>query len=291
MPPKASQTWTVIKLIEWTAGFLAEKGVGRSRLDAEVLLADLLGLSRVQLYLDYERPLVADELAAFRQRVRRRASREPVAYITGKKEFFSLEFAVDRRALIPRPETEELAELALERARELEGEQLAVLDLGCGSGCLGLAVAANMPAAGLTGVDISAGALALARANAARLGLEGRAEFFEGDLFAALEPGRRFELILANLPYVPGGEFGAMEPDVRDYEPRLALDGGPDGLDVIRRAVDQAPAWLAEGGRMLMEIWPGQAAELGRLAEAAGFGGCEVLSDFSGKSRFAVLAL
>jgi len=289
---RSKEPWTVLRLIRWTSEYFADKGIDTPRLDAEVLLADMLNLSRVQLYLNFDRPLEADELAGFRERVRRRAGREPVAYITRSKEFYSLDLEVGPAVLIPRPETELLVEAAVRFAgrRWPAAEKLRLLDLGVGSGAVTLALASELTRAEIWAVDLSAAALDVARRNARRHGLEGRIKFLPGDLFEALaDETVRFHLMAANLPYVPRTAWEDMSPEVREYEPRLSLDGGEDGLAVIRRAVAQAGPWLESGGLMLLEIWPTHGRKLRELAARHGYNQVEIIKDLAGRDRVAVL--
>ncbi|MEW6261899.1 MAG: peptide chain release factor N(5)-glutamine methyltransferase [Thermodesulfobacteriota bacterium] len=294
--PAASSPWTILRLIQWTSDYLSGKGSSTPRLDAEVLLADLLNLDRIQLYLNFEKPLQPDELASFRQKVKRRAALEPVAYIIGRKEFYGLELRVGPEVLIPRPETELLVEetLALVRGRwpelvEVDGG-LALADLGAGSGAVALALARHMPGARIYALDVSPQALALARANAERHGLAGRIFFHQGDLFAPLAgAGLEFQAIAANLPYVPRPAFRDMPVEVRQYEPRLSLDGGEDGLAVIQRAVLEARDHLAADGALLLEIWPDQAGAIRDLAAGRGYPNVKIVQDLAGRDRVAIL--
>ncbi|MFH1138561.1 MAG: peptide chain release factor N(5)-glutamine methyltransferase [Pseudomonadota bacterium] len=287
---RPNEPWTVLRILRWTSGYLAEKGVDSPRLDAEILLADLLGLTRVQLYLNYDRPLVPEELAEYRARVKRRARREPAAYIIGKKEFYSLEFEIGTGVLVPRPETELLVDRALEFVRERHAGEGAILaaDLGTGSGALAVSLAANNPRIRVRAVDISPEALQTAKKNALRLGMDDRIEFFEGDLLTPLA-GLVFHFIIANLPYVPRAAFVDMAPEVREYEPHLALDGGDDGLDLIRRTIVGAPEALTGGGGLFLEIWPDHSPKIRELARANGFSETVIVKDLAGLDRVAIL--
>lgn len=294
---EAPSAWTPLRLLRWTADYLTGKGIERARLDAEVMLADLLGMERVGLYLNFDRPLKKDELAAFRERVRRRAAHEPVAYIVGRREFYGLDLSVDPRVLIPRPETELLVDQALNRLKEdrpaealhgCAGERL--VDLGTGSGAVALALAHERPEARLWALDISEEALEAARANARRLGLEARIQFLQGDLLAPLAGLRKtYDLIVANLPYVPRPAFADMPLDVKAFEPHPALDGGEDGLDLIRPAIHQALPLLKPGGALILEIWPSQAEAILTQARAEGYGPASVHQDLAGYDRAVVL--
>jgi release factor glutamine methyltransferase len=274
----AEETWTPLRLLNWTQGFFAGKGVDAPRLTAELLLATALGCDRVRLYLDFDKPIGEPELVRYRELVKRRAGGEPTAYLTGAREFFGHRLAVDARVLIPRPETELLAELGLEA---LPGGG-AALDLGTGSGALAIALALGRPAAAVTAVDLSPGALEVARANAAALGAA--VTFLQGDLYAPLPEGARFDVIVSNPPYVPTGELAGLQREVQ-REPRLALDGGADGLAVLRRVVTGAPARLAAGGLLLMEMHESHLETLPALCLAAGFASAEARRDLSGLPR------
>lgn len=275
---------TSLELLRLTAPFLAEKGVPSPRLDAEVLLAHVLGVPRLQLYLQFDKPLEPAEVSAYRDAVRRRARREPVAHITGVREFWSLEFAVDRRVLSPRPETEVLVEAALRRM----GAAGRLLDVGTGSGAVAVALLAERP--GWTGlaVDVSEEALDVARSNAARHGVAGRLELRPGDLFDGAGAGR-FDAVVSNPPYVPAGEIGRLEPEAGQYEPRAALDGGEDGLAVLRRIAGQAAARVIPGGFVAVEFGLGQGAAVRAAFEAAGgYASVELVADLAGRDRVAV---
>ena len=284
--------WTILKLIRWTTEFLGSKGVDTPRLDAEVLLSNLLGLGRVELYLQFDRPLNPDELSGYRERVKRRAAREPVAYIVGHKEFYSLDLEVSPEVLIPRPETELLVDeaLALVKARWPEEQHLFLADVGAGSGAVAIALATRLPQARLWAVDIHGPALSVAKANAQRHGVEDRIDFIQGDLLEPLKAaGVRFHLVAANLPYVPTGAFADMAPDVRQYEPHRSLDGGVDGLQLIERAVAGGRELLIEDGAMLLEIWPDHGPRLTGLGRQSGFGRVGLVKDLAGHDRIAVL--
>jgi release factor glutamine methyltransferase len=254
-------------------------------LDAELLLARILDLTKVQLYINFEREIGPGELEQYRELVRRRARSEPVAYILGEKEFYGLRLKTTPAALIPRPETELLVDEALELAKNLWPDgAIEAADIGCGGGAVALALARELPRAEIRAVDLSPDALALALANARELGLDSRLTFMEGDLAAPLA-GRRFHLICANLPYIPEEEMAGLMPDVGNYEPRLALNGGPEGLGLIRRLLPDVPGLLAPGGRLLLEIWPDSLAALADSAGQAGLAVEQVRRDLAGHQR------
>jgi release factor glutamine methyltransferase len=286
----AEGTWTVRRLLEWTTPFFTRKGIDSPRLCAELLLAHTLGLPRIKLYTDYERAVAGKELATFRDLVRRAAEQEPVAYLTGKAHFFSLEFEVNRNVLIPRPDTETLVECAIQLIRRQPGfEAPRVIDLCTGSGCIAAAVAQNVKDAVVLATDISPQAVALARKNIERLGLATRVSVEEGDLFSPLErmvDRQPFHLILSNPPYIPSGQIGQLDRSVREYEPVGALDGGLDGLLIHRRILAAAGDRLVPGGYVFLEIAFDQ-AELARqvAAEHPVFADAKIIKDQAGHDR------
>lgn len=279
-------SWTILEVLQWTTTRFQERGLGSPRLDAELLAAHAFGLTRVQLYTQFDRPLLAAELAGYRELVKRRQGGEPVAYITGRKEFWSLDLQVDRRVLIPRPDTETAVEEGIERLKERAAEvppgTLRLADVGTGSGAIALALAKTQAGAAVFATDVSPDALAVARGNAERLGLA--VNFLEGSLAEPLRALDRFDLIVANLPYVCAGEIPRLSPEVRS-EPLLALDGGADGLDLVRRLVAEAPALLVPGGALVLEIGEGQAQATAELCRAAGLADVRIRADLGGIDR------
>jgi release factor glutamine methyltransferase len=274
-----SEVWTVLKLLRWTADYFNGRDIDSPRLAAELLLAETLGLDRVGLYLNFERPLQADELTAYRERVRRRARREPLAYILGRTEFWSLPFKVTPAVLIPRPDSELLVEVAL----PLLAGAARVLDVGTGSGALAIALAHERPEWMVTAIDLSPEALAVAAENARSNGVAERVHCLSGDL--AVLPGGPFDLVVANPPYIPSGDLAALMPEVRDFEPHLALDGGRDGLEAYRALTRQAGAVLAPGGWLLVEVGLGQVANVQELFAAAGLTEIFTARDLAGIER------
>lgn len=274
-----TESWTVLKLLRWTAEYFAGRGIDSPRLDAELLLADTLGLDRVGLYLNFERPLEAEELAAYRERVRRRAAREPLAYILGRTEFWSLPFKVTPEVLIPRPDTELLVEAALQRVTAAPR----ILDVGTGSGALAIALVHECAGGTATAIDISPAALAVAAENAHGNGVAERITFIQADL--ATLPAGPFDLVVANPPYIPTGDLATLMPEVRDFEPRLALDGGADGLAAYRALAGQVNRVLAAGGWLLVEVGIGQAGEVQALFAAAGLTELFIARDLAGIER------
>lgn len=278
----ADETWTIRRVLQWTQGFFRDKGLDSPRLDAELIIGDALGLDRLHLYTDHDRPLDAQELAGIRERVRRRGRREPVAYITGKRGFWKLELQVGPGVLVPRPDTERLVECALEAAAAFATPR--IVDVGTGSGCIALALAHDLPNATVLAIDRSVDALRIARANVEASGL-GNVTCVEGDL---LEPARGFEpdLVVSNPPYIAGRDLADLPPDVRDFEPRLALDGGADGLAVIRRLVAQSGELLRADGRLLFEIGFDQGETAAAVVAADGrFVDVRVHRDYGGRDR------
>jgi len=263
------KTWTRIQLIEWTANFFNEKGIESARLDAEVLLAHVLGTTRLDLYVHYDEPVASDALPRYRQVLARRAKREPLQYILGHTEFLSLRLAVDGRVLIPRPETELLAERAIELLRcGLPAGPRTVVDVGTGSGCLAVAIAKNLPDVTCHATDTSAQALEVARANAHELGVQDQVVFHKGPLLEPVaELADRVDLVVSNPPYVSEAEYETLEPELH-HEPRQALVAGPTGLEVTGPLLAAAPRVLADGGVLLLEMGAGQSPEVGRLLEA-----------------------
>jgi release factor glutamine methyltransferase len=276
--------WTVESVVRWTLDDFKARGIESPRLDAELLLAHVLGTTRMQLIVDSKRPLADDELSRFRELVKRRRAREPMAYILGQREFYGRSFRVDRRVLVPRPDTEALVEVSLARTRAVSMSMRA-LDLCTGSGCVAVTIARERSTSTVYATDLSADALAVARDNAQRLGAY-NVVFRQGDLFdAANGAGHRFDLVTANPPYIPSGEIASLMADVRDFEPRVALEGGQDGLALLRRIVDGAPARLKTRGVLAVEVGAGEAPAVVELFRAAGLVAIEVARDYGRVER------
>ena len=271
---------TLGEVLRLSTAHLERHGSPTARLDAELLLGHALDLGRVELYTSFERPLGDDELAACRELIARRAKREPVAYILGRWGFRGLDVDVDRRVLVPRPETELVVDRCL---LLLDGvPSPAAVDVGTGSGAIALALASEVAGAAVCGCDVSDDALEVARGNGARLGID--VEWVRSDLLDGLD-GRRFHLIVSNPPYVAAAEVEDLEPEVRDWEPRGATVAGASGLEVVERLVSAAPAALEPGGALVIEVGAGQAGAASRLMEAAGLGGVERDRDHAGIER------
>ncbi len=283
---RAGETWTVLRLMRWSGEYLQEKGVERGRLDAEHLLAHALSTERLQLYLEFDRPLDTDELARFRPLLKRRAAREPLQYILGRVGFRELDLGVDRRALIPRQETEVLVEEVLRWVEAQGRDGLTVVDLGTGSGAIALSLAREGAFSQVVATDVSSDALELARANAAELDAQPVVEFLQGSWFEALPAGRRFDVLVSNPPYVAKSDASTLEPEVGEWEPVGALFGGDDGLDLIREIVRGAPARLASGGLLALEVGLGQSDAVVALMKDTGeFEDASVRRDLTGRDR------
>lgn len=283
--------WTILKLLEWTSSYFKEHSIDNPRSTAEVLLAHALGLRRLDLYLQYDRPMHAGELQAFKSLIKRRLAREPVAYITGTKEFWSLDFRVNRNVLIPRPETECLVETALAVMDAWEGNfPRRILELGTGSGAVIISLANQQPGHRYFASDISTRALAMAGINSADHGL-GAIGFFAGDWLAAVKcPHAGFDIILSNPPYIRRSDIEGLQPEIRTYEPLQALDGETDGLGCLQRIVETAPDCLVEGGHLLLEIGHDQKDDVAGMAGESGrYDQLSFVKDYSGIDRIARL--
>ncbi len=259
--------WTILALIRWAHERFEKEGMATPRLDAEVLLAETLATDRVGLYTHFDQPLQPDELARFKELIRRRLRREPVAYILGRKEFWSLPLRVTPEVLIPRPETETLVAEALKILAPADGKDFRILEIGTGSGAISIALAKELPAATVVATDLSPKALAVAEENARRIGVRERLQLLPGNLFDPVEKRDAFDLIVTNPPYIPRGQFALLMPEIRDYEPRVALDGGKDGLDFFRRVLPAVDEYLRPGGWFLAEMGAGQGPQILKIAE------------------------
>jgi release factor glutamine methyltransferase len=297
---EAPATWSIVALLRWTTDFFEEKGVSEPRASAEILLAHSLGLSRLDLYLRHDQPLTPEELARFKALILRRRQGEPVAYLTGHKEFWSLDFLVTPATLIPRPETEVLVEAVLDVCRggsqgfppagkpvqhrqdaHAPGQSNLALDMGAGSGAVVVTLARELPELAWVAVDVSASALEVARDNARRHGVAERIAFLQGDLLSPLRPAPWFSLMTANLPYVTRAEWEQLPKEIRDYEPRGALLGGEDGLDLLKRLCRQAHNYLAAAGWLALEVGAGQAERvMGFLDENKAYDTLKAVKDY-----------
>jgi release factor glutamine methyltransferase len=284
------ENWTILTLLKWTTAYFKSHHVEQPRATAEILLAHTLGVGRVDLYVQYERLLEEEELGRFKGYIRRRTQREPVAYIVGKKEFWSMDFEVAPGVLIPRPETETLVEAVLMAVpEEPTAASLRILDLGTGSGAVIVAVASERPGHEFYAVDRSQEVLAAAHNNARAHGLDKTITFLQGDWFDPVrELGSRFDVIVSNPPYISTPELEGLPPEISRHEPREALDGGPDGLDPIRLIVREASDYLAPGGWLLFEIGHDQWDRVEKLIfSAKAYRDIDVVKDYGGRDRVA----
>jgi release factor glutamine methyltransferase len=269
----------LLQVLERTDAFLKKKGSSSPRLDAELLLGQVLNLSRLDVYMNFERPLTEDELDTLRPLVKQRGERVPMAYVLGKKEFWSMEFSCAPGVLVPRPDTETLVEAALPFC---QGETF-LADVGAGTGCVGLAIAKECPDVKLFATDLAPEALSLVKKNLAALEMTGRVAVLRGNLLEPIPNDRRVDVVVSNPPYIPSAEINGLEPEVSAHEPRLALDGGVDGLDCYRALI---PAAFARAQRAcLVEIGKGQAADVAALFQKAGFVQVQTHADLAGVER------
>jgi release factor glutamine methyltransferase len=286
------ESWTILKILHWTTDYFKKHNVSEPRSSAEVLLAHVLSQDRLFLYLNYDRPMLPQELSAYRACVKRRVAGEPSQYITGTQEFWSLPLRVNPEVLIPRPETEVLVEAVLDFIRRDPAVEAnsAILDLGTGSGAIAIALARELSGAKIVAVDLSMPALQLARENARFNQVEKQLQFVQADIFSGI-PGasEKFDSIVSNPPYVSFAEFNQLPREIRDYEPRRALDGGPDGLTAVRHLIVKAPAILRRGGGLFLEMGAGQAETVSTLiSKSQEYKSFSILKDFSGIDRVMV---
>lgn len=275
--------WTILELLEWTTGFFQQKGIDSPRLTAEVLLAHALGKDRMYLYVHFDQPLYQEERDRFKTLIRQRVEGVPTQYLTGRQEFWSLDFRIAPGVLIPRPETEHLVEAALHASSQFV--QPSLVDIGTGSGILAISLQKELPDARIFASDISATALDIARENAERLLEHDHAiQFFQGDLFEPFD-GMTFDLIVSNPPYIAADDFETLAPEVREHEPKIALYAGEDGLDVYRRLIADAQDYLASPGYILVEIGYGQQEAVVAMFEQHGFTVQDVIKDYAGIDR------
>ena len=287
---RSAEAWTVLRMILWSADYLGQRGVPSARLDAEHLLAHAVGVGRLQLYLEHERPLTPWELDAFRPLLKRRAAREPLQYILGRQPFRELDLVVSPDVLIPRPETELLVGEVLAWATAREGTATA-LDVGTGSGAIALSLAFEGGFASVLATDVDEKALDVARRNRDAAALADRVELRLGPLFEPVRPGERFDVVVSNPPYVAESEAAALEPEITGWEPHGAVFGGEDGLEILRALVEEAGAVLRPGGLLALEVGAGQAATIVRMLEETGrYEETKARRDHAGKERI-VLAV
>ncbi|MBP95133.1 protein-(glutamine-N5) methyltransferase, release factor-specific [Candidatus Poribacteria bacterium] len=281
------KTWTVLDLVEWTENYFRESGITTPRLDAEVLLSFVLQKSRLQLYLSFEMPVFPDHLSVFRQLVQRRKEHTPVSYLTNHREFMSIDFYVDSRVLIPRPETEILVEYVLDRT-STHGP-ISLVDIGTGSGAIAVSLAFNRPEWYIVATDISIDALAVAETNATRH--QTQIEFRSGDMLSTLESvDNKFDWIVSNPPYISSQDYKILPPDVRNFEPKLALASPPDGLQLIRILIESAPNYLKPNGRLAIEIGKGQRLDVEDFVlRSKKYQKIDFIPDLSGVARILVV--
>ena len=289
-----NKIWRVVDLLDWTSGYFEQHGISNPRLDAEVLLGHLLNKSRLQLYLHFEMPVFQKHLMPFRELIKKRIEHTPVSYLTNRKEFLSLDFYVDERVLIPRPETEQLVETVL--ATKTDTPQR-LLELGTGSGVIATSLAVHQSEWDIVATDISEPALAVAEKNAETHACAAQITFMSGDLFEPIKridnpEQKQFDWIVCNPPYVKNVEQDSLSPDVRDYEPEIALFAGDDGLAVIRRLIAEAPQYLAPNGKLLFEIGDTQSDPVSALINAEpAYCACELLKDYAEKDRLVLASV
>ncbi|MCI6283583.1 peptide chain release factor N(5)-glutamine methyltransferase [Selenomonas sp.] len=301
-----NEVWTIGRILKWTEHFFQEKGIESPRIDAEVLLGHVLKKERIYLYVHFEEPLQPEELTAYREAIKKRVQRVPVAYIIGRREFMGLTFHVTEDTLVPRPDTEILVQAAVERLKKREGD-VHFADIGTGTGAICLSVLTYVPDATADTVDISEAARKVAEENAEALGVADRVMFYTGDLLAPLcaaqadvdasgddEPqaearAARYDAILSNPPYIPDADIASLAPEVRCKEPRTALAGGPDGLAFYRRLIADSPALLKDDGFLAVEVGIHQAKAVAQMATDSGnFARTEILKDYGGVERVVV---
>jgi len=276
---------TVLEAIQKSTEFLVKKSVESPRLQTELLLAHLLKMPRMKLYLNFDRALSPAEIDSLRELVKRRGQREPLQHIVGSTSFCGYEIAVSRHALIPRPETELLAELGWKFLSTINHQPSTALDFGTGTGCIAIALAAKCPNANITALDVSADALALAKQNALQNQVAERIEFLQGDGFAALSTKTQFDLLIGNPPYIASAEIETLDPEVKGFDPLGALDGGADGLDFYRRLATEAKPFLKPDGKIMLEFGDGQADEIKKIFENEKWIVEAVQEDYSQRAR------
>jgi release factor glutamine methyltransferase len=280
-----------LEVIQRSAEYLSRKGVDSPRLQVELLLAHVLKVPRLRLYLDFARKLGEPELSLVRELVKRRGNHEPLQHLVGSTSFCGLDIKVNRAVLIPRPETEILAEEAwqfLNRLSDAGATAVSALDFGTGSGCMAIAVTRHAPTARIVALDISSAALEVARENATQHGLTDRIEFVQGNGFDALPVGASFDLIVSNPPYIPSAEIEHLAPEVRDHDPRMALDGGADGLDMLRYLAKRAAPFLSSHGRLMCEFGDSQAEAVEHIFTQARWVVDAIVPDLSRRARIVV---
>ncbi len=284
--------WTILKILQWTTSYFKSHHIDSPRLTAEILLAHILCADRIDLYLKFDQPLTKDELGIFKTFIKRRVNREPVSYITGGREFWGLDFKVTPDVLIPRPETEFLVEESLKLIPTgISSGRFRVIDVGTGSGAVIVSLAVHRPGHVYFASDISPGALKIAFQNAASNNVSAEIRFFAGELFHPLNADdQKFDLIVSNPPYIPNSQINGLAPEVSRYEPRLALDGGAEGLEILARIIRDTPEYLKEKGVLMLEIGFDQMEHITHIVREDGrYSGLKFIQDYSGHNRVAIM--
>lgn len=281
--------WTLGSLLQWTEAYFKKQGLRKPRFDAEFLLSHSLQKRRIDLYLEFDRPVIEKELSAFKELVKRRVQHEPIQYMTGRQHFWSFDFSVKPGIFIPRPETECLVEQSLQFLGARTQESIRILDIGCGSGVVAVVLAKECPQVAMVAVDISQAALFCATDNAKKLGVDSRIEFKWSNIYSNIEQGP-FDLIVSNPPYIREEEWETLDREIRDYEPREALVGGERGIDFHLKIISEAPRFLKKGGGVLLEIAPDQTGILSEYAKNRNvFSSIDVVKDYSRSERVMVM--
>lgn len=272
-------TWTISSLLDWTTLYFTKYAIQEPHLEAEILLAHSLSVKRIELYVQHERILTADELARFKQLILRRIKKEPVAYIIGCKPFMSLDFFVNQDVLIPRPETEKLVEIAVDIAKTRD-ETISVLDIGCGSGAIAISIAKYALNTSIVATDSSEKAVYTANQNAQKHGVQDKITFYQGNLFEPIPSDLKFDIIVSNPPYIQSSEINNLQIEIKDFEPIAALDGGADGLDFYRNIISHAHGFLKQNGLILLEMGAGQSKSIRNIIDSnPSFGNIKIFKD------------
>ena len=285
--PAGRHGWTVKKILDWAAEYFQKNDIENPHLEAEILLAHALGMKRIDLYIKFEKELDQNELSRFKEYVIRRKGHEPSAYITGIRSFMSLDFIVTRYVLIPRPETEILVEAAMDIAKNISEPR--ILDIGTGSGAVAISIAKYIKTAKVCGTDVSRGAILVAIENSRKHGVLERVSFEVADLFP--KEAMKFDIIISNPPYIKSGNINSLAPEIKDFEPNVALDGGDDGLKYYRMITREAKEHIEKNGHIIMETDPGLVKEVGLLLNENGFGNIIIKKDINGLDRIIMAAL